>query len=143
MSEENIVRFQGVADAFNRMAADVKNLDPADLREWLGFMDPEIRFEPQQAALEGAYAGHAGAGQWLADLAEHYESGHMEWDEVRAAGDHVLGLGTVHIVGQGSGIEADVPSAMLTTWRDGLIVHLRDFGPDRDRALEAAGLSAR
>jgi hypothetical protein len=142
MSEENLALFKAATRAFNRLGSDVESLDPEALREWLSFMAPEIRFEPQQAALQGAYAGHAGASQWLMDLAEHYGSGsYIEYADLRDLGDRVLGLGMIHIVGQGSGIETDVPAAILMTFRDGLITRLQDFGPDKQQALEAAGLS--
>ncbi len=146
MSEENLARFKENTRAFNRLALDVEALDvealdPESLREWLGSMDPEIRFEPQQAALQGTYVGHEGATQWLADIAAHYGSGYIEFAELRDLDDRVLGLGTIHIVGQSSGIETDVPAAILMTFRDGLITRLQDFGPDKQRALEAAGLS--
>jgi ketosteroid isomerase-like protein len=140
MSEENRARFSDATEAFNRLGADVENLDEDAIRKWLDAMDPEIRFEPQQAALQGTYVGQQGAMQWLADLAEHYEHGQIKYAEIRDLGDQVLGLGTLHFVGRGSGIETDVPAAILMTFRDGLITRLQDFGGDRARALEAAGL---
>ena len=50
MSEENVDRFLEGADAFNR-----GDLDAAS--DWL---DPEVVFEPQAAALEGNVAGPDG-----------------------------------------------------------------------------------
>jgi ketosteroid isomerase-like protein len=141
MSEENLARFIEATNAFNRVASDVGNLDEEATRHWLGFMDPEVRFEPQQAALQGTYVGEEGATQWLTDLAEHYVRGRVELAETRDLGDRVLGLGSIHVVGRGSGIETDVPAAILMTFRNGLITRLQDFGGDRARALEAAGLS--
>ena len=52
----------------------------------------------------------------------------------------MLALGTLRVTGSGSGIEVEVPLALLARFRDGLITHLNDYG-DRQRALEAAGLS--
>jgi ketosteroid isomerase-like protein len=141
MSRENVDRFIGATEAFNRLARAVENLDQEALRKWLDAMDPEIRFEPQQAALQGVYSGREGAMQWLADLAEHYEGGRIEFSEIRDHRDRVLGIGEIHVAGRSSGIEAGVPAAIVMTFKDGLIVHLRDFGGDRERALEAAGLS--
>jgi ketosteroid isomerase-like protein len=141
MSEENVTRFIDATDAFNRLGSDTDKLDQDVLREWVGAMDPEIRFEPQQAALQGTYRGHDGAIQWLSDLAEHYGAGSVNYTEIHDLGERVLGLGAVHFVGRGSSIETDVPAAILMTFRDGLITRLQDFGGDRARALEAAGLS--
>jgi ketosteroid isomerase-like protein len=141
MSEENVARFIAATEAFNRLAAEVQKFDEQALSEWLDFMDAEIRFEPQQAALQGTYEGQAGAAQWLADLAEHYESGQVRYTEIRDLGSRVLGLGAIHVVGRGSGIATDVPAAVLMTFRGGLITRLQDFGGDKAQALEAAELS--
>jgi ketosteroid isomerase-like protein len=141
MSEENTARFMEATDAFNRLGSDVENLDQAAFRRWLSAMDPEIRFEPQQVALQGTYFGHEGAMQWLGDLAEHYGAGEVRYDEIHDLGDRVLGLGAIHFVGRGSNLATDVPAAILMTFKDGLITRLQDFGGDRARALEIAGLS--
>ena len=102
-------------------------------------MHPEIRFEPQQALLEGIYEGLDGVIRWLADVAEHYEGAHMHFTDVRDLGDRVLALGTLRVTGSGSGIEIEVPLAIVASFRDGLMSQLNDYG-DKGRALEAAGL---
>jgi ketosteroid isomerase-like protein len=132
MSEDNVNRFVASAEAFNRK-------DIAGLFE---FFDPEVQFEPQQAALQGTYLGHEGVGEWLRDLAEHYdpESGHIHIDEVRDLEDSVLATGTLRFTGKASGIQTDVPIAVLTRFRDGRMTYFKDFG-DKAKALEAAGLS--
>lgn len=140
MSEENLALMMKAIGAFNRVAANTDEPDLEAIQEWLDAMDPEIRFEPQQAALEGAYLGREGAGQWLADLQAHYGSGRVELAETHDCGGRVLGLGTIHIVGRGSRIETDVPAALLMTFHDGLITRFQDFGADRDGARKAAGL---
>jgi ketosteroid isomerase-like protein len=141
MSEENVERFREVAAAFNRITSAVDELDDDDLRSWLDFLDPEVQFEPQQSSLQGMYVWHDGARQWLADIAAHYGSGgRIEYSEIRDLGDRVLGLGTLHFKGRGSGIETEAPVAILATFRNGVICHLKDYG-DEDQALKAAGLS--
>jgi ketosteroid isomerase-like protein len=132
MSEENVHRFIENAEAFNRR--DVGGL--------LALMDPEIEFEPQQAALQGTFVGHQGVGEWLADLAQHYEieSGNVDYAEIRDLGDRVLGLGTLRFTAKGSGIATEAPVAILATFRNGLMTRFKDYG-DKDKALEAAGLS--
>ncbi len=52
----------------------------------------------------------------------------------------MLSFGTLHVRGQGSGAEADVPTAALLTFREGRVVSLKDYG-DRAEALAAAGLA--
>jgi hypothetical protein len=103
-------------------------------------MDPEVQFEPQQAALQGSYVGHEGVMQWLRDLAQHYEGGQLHFAEARDLEDRVLALGTLRFTGRGSGIETDAPIAIVASLRNGLMTDFKDYG-DRDRALEAVGLS--
>jgi ketosteroid isomerase-like protein len=136
MSQENVDRFLKATAAFNRLAAG----DTAALEEYMGFWHPEIRFEPQQAALEGGYSGHDGVRAWLADIAGHYESGHMHYSDVRDLGNQVLAIGVLRVIGRGSGIDMELPIAFVATYRDGLATHIKDYG-DRKLALEAAGLS--
>jgi hypothetical protein len=139
MSEENVNRFIEALEAFNRMSETAEaNLEA--LRGFLGIMDPEIQFEPQQAALEGGYVGHVGVIRWLADLAEHYAGGHMDLPDIRDLDDRVLALGTLRVTGRGSGIETEVPVAFVARLRDGLMTECKDYG-DKSRALEAAELS--
>jgi ketosteroid isomerase-like protein len=130
MSEENVDRLLEATESFNR----------GDVLGFLRFMDPEIHFEPQQALLQGSYVGLDGVRKWLADLAEHYQDGHLHYADIRDLGDRVLALGTLRVTGMGSGIEIKVPLAVVASFRDGLLTHLKDYG-DHDQALEAAGLS--
>jgi hypothetical protein len=131
MSQENLDRFNEAMEAFNRR--DVGGL--------LRVMDPEIQFEPQQAALQGTYVGHEGVGEWLADLVQHYEieSGHVDYADIRDLGDRVLGIGTLRFTGKGSGIETEALVAVVASFRNGLMTHFKDFG-DKAPALEATGL---
>jgi ketosteroid isomerase-like protein len=46
----------------------------------------------------------------------------------------------IHIRGRGSGVETDVPTAVVATFRDGRVVSFKDYG-DRDGAFAAAGLT--
>jgi ketosteroid isomerase-like protein len=140
MSRENVDRLIEAMDAFNRIGGTPEAFDRRALRGLLGVMDPEIQFEPQQAALQGSYVGHEGVRQWLADLAEHYGAGHLECADIRDLGDRVLALGTLRVRGRGSGIEMEVPAAIVASFRNGLMTEFKDYGP-RDRALVAVGLS--
>jgi ketosteroid isomerase-like protein len=129
MSEENVAVMRGALEAF--AAADVERL--------LQFMDPEIEFEPHLAMLEGNYRGHEGIREFMTDAFEILELLRMDYRDVRDLGDRVLALGIFHIHGRGSGIEGEVPFAIVAKVRGGLIVHLKDYG-NKVLALEAAGL---
>jgi len=140
MSSENVDRFVAATQVFNRLCETPEEVNLGVLRSYLRSLDTEVHFEPQQSALEGGYSGHEGVIQYLADLAEHYSGGHVELSEVRDLGDRVLAIGTLRIRGRASGIETEVPVAVLASFREGLITSFRDYG-ESDRALEAAGLS--
>ena len=125
-------RFVAATEAFNRR----------DIAGLLALLDPEIQFEPQQAALQGTYVGHQGVGEWLRDLAEHYdpESGHIRLTDVRDLGDSILAIGTLRFTGKASGIQTEVRVAVVARFRNGRMSYFKDYG-DKAQALEAAGLS--
>ena len=140
MSKENVDRFIAVIDAFNRLTEAPDAFDTAVLQAFLGVMHPEIQFEPRQSALQGGYVGREGVMEWLVDLAQHYEGGRLDCSDVRDLGDRVLALGTLRVVGRGSGIAAGVSVAVVARFREGLMTHFKDYG-DAASGLEAAGLS--
>jgi ketosteroid isomerase-like protein len=140
VSEENVERLLEATELFNRFADAPESGNPEDVLSFLRLMDPVINFEPQQALLQGTYIGHDGVVGWLADVAEHYENGHMDYADIRDLGERVLALGTLRVTGRGSGIEIEVPLAIMASFRDGLITHLKDYG-EKDQALAAAGLA--
>jgi ketosteroid isomerase-like protein len=129
MSQDNVDRFVKGIEAFNR------NDVPGALR----FMDPEIHFVHRLAALQGDFVGLDGVRGWFADLGEYFENGKIHCPDVRDLGDRVLGLGTLHATGKGSGVETEETFAVVARYRDGLMTEYTDFG-DIDQALEAAGL---
>ena len=130
MSQENVDRFLESTEAFNQ----------GDVERWLGTFHLDAVFELQNAALEGDYAGHDGLRRFFADLTETLEMFEADYPDVRDLGDRVLGLGTARTIGRGSGIESDLPVAIVASFRDGLCTHVKDYG-DWARAREAVGLS--
>ena len=77
---------------------------------------------------------------WLADLDEYFDSAHIDCPDIRDLGDRVLALGTVRAIGRESGVETELPYTVVASFRNGLVTRFIDYG-DRDKALEAAGLS--
>ena len=130
MSQENVDRFVEVIEAFNRM----------DIPGVLQFLDPEVQFEHRLAELEGSYAGLEAVQGFFADVAEHFDALNVHCPDVRDLGGRVLALGTARITGKRSGVETELPFAVVARFKDARITHFTDYG-DRDRALEAAGLS--
>ena len=131
MSQENVESMRGVIDAFNRR--DVEALS--------ALLAPDVEIVPIRAALEDiAYRGPDAASQWFAAVDEAWENLTVEHQEMRDAGGVVLARGRVRSHGRGSGAAIDVEGTAVAWFRDGLIQTMRIF-TDRDRALEAAGLS--
>ncbi len=130
MSQENINSFLAGADAASR----------GDVEAVIRTMDPEIEFIPQRSTVQGSYRGHDAVRRFFRDTAETFEVFEARFTDVRDLGDRVLAIGTIHIRGTGSGIDTEIPSAVLATVKDGLATRYEDFG-DEQKALEAAGLS--
>jgi ketosteroid isomerase-like protein len=131
------------------MAAEDVELIRRAVRAWSEFDEEkalelaseDIEFFALRSATEGTYRGHQGVRAFFADNRESFDLFEPRYDDIRDLGEgRVLGIGSIRIRGRGSGVETDVPSAVIITVRDGRIVHFRDYG-DRQAALEAAGLA--
>ena len=130
MSQENVLIMRAALEAFARN----------DVSGFLRLMDPEVEFEPQLAAVEGTYVGHDGIRAFFTDAFENLEIVQLRDDDMRDLGNRVLALVPARIGGKGSGIETETSLAMVATFRDGRIVHLKDYG-EKDATVEAVGLS--
>jgi ketosteroid isomerase-like protein len=135
MSQENVDRFLESTEAFNRA------FNQGDIEPWLETFHPDAILKLQNADLEGEYSGHDGLRRFLAEFAELFEMFNLDYTDVRDLGDRVLGQGAVRSIGKGSGIESELPVAVVASFRDGLCTHVQDYGEHRDAALQAAGLS--
>ena len=129
MSEENVELMREAIDAVNR----------GDFEAAFRGMDPEIRFEHRLAALQGSFVGITGVKGWFADLLEVFESWRIDCEDIRDLGERVLALGTIRTIGGESGVETELPLAIVAEYRNGLITDYTDYG-DWAEALEAAGL---
>jgi ketosteroid isomerase-like protein len=114
-------------------------LNRGNVEAALAVLGEDVVLIPQRSATEGAYRGHSGVRSWFADTAETFEMFRWDIDELRDLGDRVLAIGKVHIRARGSGIETDITSAGIATFREGKMVRWEDFG-DVERAAEAARL---
>ncbi len=125
-------------DLFLRAAELVSRGEEAALLE---ITDENLELEPRRAATEGMFRGHDGVRSFLQDTRESFESFELDYTDLRDLGDgRVVALGMIHIRGRGSGVETDVPTAVVATFRDGRVVSFKDYG-DRDGAFAAAGLT--
>jgi hypothetical protein len=106
---------------------------------WLETYHPDASFSPISAPIAGVYRRHAGLRRWFADNRESFETFFVDFTDIRDLGARLLVIGTIHLRARGSGIETDVPTAAVATWREGLRIEWKDYG-DPAMALEAVRL---
>ena len=125
-------------ELFQRGAESVNRDDEAALLE---ITDEKIDLQPRRAATEGTFRGHDGIRRFLEDTRESFDRFELDYTNVRDLGEgRVIGLGVIRIRGRGSGLETEVPTAVIASYRDGRMTRFKDYG-DHDAALAAAGLA--
>ena len=109
----------------------VEAVNAADVDAALEVVHPEIEFLPARSAVQGAYRGHDGIRRFFEDNKENFELFRGTYPELRhVAPDRMVALGTVRVRGKASGVEAEVPSAILIDFREGQIVRFEDLGDE-------------
>ena len=105
-----------------------------DLERMLELTDPTVEWQPVFAQLRegGAYRGHEGIKQWMADLAETTEALQSEIDDVLRVGATILAVGRLTYRGKGSGAEAETAVGYFIRVRDGRVLQLRAFRDPED-----------
>jgi ketosteroid isomerase-like protein len=109
-----------------------------DIPAALACLTADVEWIPHRAATEGAYRGHSGYEEFIADTDETFETFEPNI-ELEDLGEQVLAWGRIHVRGKVSGVEMDVPVGGIFDLRDGKISRWEDFG-SREKALDAAGL---
>src|SRR6476620_1755625 len=130
MSQENVRAFQAMVQAINR----------GDIDGLLRFAAEDVEFLAYRSVMEGGYRGHEGLRRYLADTAQTFEVFQLDHHDVRELGDQVVAVGTAHIRGRGGGVETDIPTAGVASFRGGKMTRWEDFG-DGQKALKAVGLA--
>jgi len=130
MSEENVEIVRRAIAAYS---------GTGEIREDL--FDPEIRvWESQELPGELAGKGYDNLVRASENLLDSFEELSIEPERVFDLGERILVFVIVRGKGKGSGVPVDVRLAYLMTLRQGKVIEWGLFG-DRDKALEAAGLS--
>jgi ketosteroid isomerase-like protein len=130
MSQGNVEVVRAAFDAWNR----------GDFDAWISAWDEQAEFHPLRAQLEGgAYRGHDGLRRFIDEMAEEWDGVRFEVDEIRDAGEQMVGFGRMRARGRASGVDLDVPLGVVGVVRSGRIAYARFFSDPAD-ALEAAGL---
>ncbi len=132
MSRENVEQVRASFAAFNR----------GEFREAAACVHPEAELHAHLSAVE--WKTHRGPGalvQMWSDLEEAFGGTlQVEVKELVDCGDEVVAVVEALATGRKSGVEIRQSWAQLTTHQNGFIIRIEPF-PDRDAALQAAGLS--
>jgi uncharacterized protein len=133
MSLENVETARTAYEAWNRR----------DLQSVLDLLHPEIVWEENVQVFPGLdriYRGREGFLKWDRDaFSEVWESIAVEPVEFIDAGDHVVALVRLSGKGEGSGVNVEMATYNVLTFRDGMVARRRLY-TDRAEALEAVGL---
>jgi ketosteroid isomerase-like protein len=133
MTRENVEVARTAFEAFNRGGFD----------EALGFIDPEIEFEPPDEALErpSSYKGHEALRERWKTLLEPFEDVRLEPVEfIDVDHETVITVFRLGVRGRASEVPVEAEPAYVLTIRDGKILRMRAYR-QRVQALEAVGLS--
>ena len=130
MSRENVKAFRQGMEAINS----------ADVDAALRVVAEDVVMRAARSGVEGEYRGFDGIRRFFADTADNFDVFRLDYSDVRDLGDRVLAIGTIHIRAKGSGVETDIPTAGVATFRDGKMTGWEDFR-ERRIALKAVGLS--
>ena len=134
MSQANVEAFKRFAEGNNRRDVDamLEELD-ADV-EWHSAVLGSLRGEAT------VHRGHDGVREMLRDLNDAFGEIRIEMSEIRDLGDRLIAIGRGCTRGKASDIETETPLAIVTEFKNGKAISLRNY-LDPKEALEAAGLS--
>jgi ketosteroid isomerase-like protein len=126
---------QRIRDGFARWNAGDHSFDP----EWTA---EDVEIHSAVADFAGTvYRGQDGVRQWVEDMREVFDEWQLALDELEEfAPGRVIGIGTVHLRGRGSGVSVDQPCAWLFDHVDGVMTR---FEPFLNRVGEARAIAAR
>jgi ketosteroid isomerase-like protein len=114
----------------------VEALNRVDLDEIAQLIDPEIAFVPMRSAVSGAYMGHAGIEDFIAENDDKYEYFRAEFDTIELLPDgRLLSIGRIRVRGRAGEAETVVKTAGIASFRAGRMLSWHDYG---DEALARA-----
>ncbi len=85
------------------------------------------------------YHGHQGVLQWVVDWRAEWADYELEIERVEDLGDRVMTVERNKATGKRSGVEVDMRTFSLWSFRDGKVIRWQGF-PTEEAALETAGL---
>ena len=100
----------------------------------------DVELHPIRAQLEGgSYRGHDGYLEVLALFDEDWEDLRLELDDLHEGNGKAVAIARLIARGRVSGIDLDVPLALLYEFRDGRISRIQSYS-DQAEALAAIGI---
>jgi len=135
MSPANGEAFKRAIEAYNR-----RNVE-ALLRE----LDTEIEWRPVLPVVLGGdatvYRGHEGVRQLLRDLDEVLAERHLDFSEIREAGDQVVAIGSLRIRGKSSGALSESPFGCVAELKNGKLTRIQTHLDPSDALEHLGGVS--
>jgi ketosteroid isomerase-like protein len=113
-----------------------------DVDAFVAQCDPAVEFHSLFAAVGGGlYREHDGVRKWYRDLEDTWgDEVSIEPEVLFDLGEQVLVFAVLHGRGRQSGVDVAMPYAVVSRWRDGLVVYYKTF-LDRDEALRELGVT--
>jgi len=124
---------QRIREGFARWNRGEHTFDP----EWV---HPDVEIHSAVGVVSGSvYRGVEGLERWVSDMEEVFDEWQLEIDDLdEVKPGRVLGIGSVHLRGRGSGAPVDQPCAWLLDHVDGLLTRFEPFLNRVEEAREAA-----
>ena len=130
MSKENVEVVRAVIDGWLRGDPSTLDLVAEDV----------VYVAPPTMPGGRTYHGHEGVLQWVVDWRAEWADYELEIERVEDLGDRVMTVERNKATGKRSGVEVDMRTFSLWSFRDGKVIRWQGF-PTEEAALETAGLA--
>lgn len=129
MSLENIETLRRVIDAYNARDVDA----------FVTYFDSDSELHSAFSAVGGAmYRGHDGLREFFRDFEDAWAGEvRIEPETYFDLGERLLLFYVLHGRGRHSGAMVEMPNALLSTWRGGVILHLKAYAHREDAVADS------
>lgn len=101
--------------------------------------DPQVTMVMNATPDPATYQGAKAVSEYMRDFLKQWQRYTIEATEMLSSGNKVLVIGMQRAVAKASGVELELATHTVWTFRDGRVVHMH-WTLDRQEALEVAGL---